>query len=76
MTGHSTSTTDASRFKKSGFNSSEKDKFFVLDKMLSKEEVLKVAEAEFSSEHCDNSQKRKEYSQNLLDILKSDECQV
>lgn len=54
------------------FNS---ENFLVINKMMKKDEIVTLAHAQLSEEQLKTNQDREIYSKDLLDILKSNECE-
>ncbi len=55
----------------------QSETYFVLDIIMTKEDIVKVAEKELISENQQKTiNKREEYSRRLMKVLKSKECQV
>lgn len=59
----------------SGSSACMRNMYFVNDKMLSKEEVVALAEAPPSDSQVQTNNERKEYSRQLFAVLESEECQ-
>lgn len=60
----------------SGSSACMRNMYFVDDKMLSKEEVVALAEAPPSDSQVQTNNERNEYSRQLFAVLESEECQV
>ena len=54
----------------------DSEMYFVLDSMMSREEIIEAAEKEFSEDHKNTVREREDYSRRLMNVLKSNECQV